>query len=211
MKRITLLTLSVLAAGVVGAAQPKADVAKGKEIANNLCASCHSVDGNSGIATYPRLAAQLPNYLERQVHDIKDGKRAWGQSVAMRVSPGVSTLTNDQIRDVAAYFATQAPKPGETNPKENAELGAQIYRGGLAAKKIPACMSCYGPNGAGMPGGGSAILAFPRLGGQHKAYVVEQMKAFQSGQRKNSIMADIANRMSEEELNAVGNFIQGLH
>ncbi len=211
MKRITLLTLSVLAAGVVGAAQPKADVAKGKEIANNLCASCHSVDGNSGIATYPRLAAQLPNYLERQVHDIKDGKRAWGQSVAMRVSPGVSTLTNDQIRDVAAYFATQAPKPGETNPKENAELGAQIYRGGLAAKKIPACMSCHGPNGAGMPGGGSAILAFPRLGGQHKAYVVEQMKAFQSGQRENSIMADIANRMSEEELNAVGNFIQGLH
>ena len=211
MKRITLLTLSVLAAGVVGAAQPKADVAKGKEIANNLCASCHSVDGNSGIATYPRLAAQLPNYLERPVHDIKDGKRAWGQSGAMRVSPGVSTLTNDQIRDVAAYFATQAPKPGETNPKENAELGAQIYRGGLAAKKIPACMSCHGPNGAGMPGGGSAILAFPRLGGQHKAYVVEQMKAFQSGQRKNSIMADIANRMSEEELNAVGNFIQGLH
>ncbi len=211
MKRITLLTLSVLAAGMVGAAQPKADVAKGKEIANNLCASCHSVDGNSGIATYPRLAAQLPNYLERQVHDIKDGKRAWGQSVAMRVSPGVSTLTNDQIRDVAAYFATQAPKPGETNPKENAELGAQIYRGGLAAKKIPACMSCHGPNGAGMPGGGSAILAFPRLGDQHKAYVVEQMKAFQSGQRENSIMADIANRMSEEELNAVGNFIQGLH
>ena len=211
MKRITLLTLSVLAAGMVGAAQPKADVAKGKEIANNLCASCHSVDGNSGIATYPRLAAQLPNYLERQVHDIKDGKRAWGQSVAMLVSPGVSTLTNDQIRDVAAYFATQAPKPGETNPKENAELGAQIYRGGLAAKKIPACMSCHGPNGAGMPGGGSAILAFPRLGGQHKAYVVEQMKAFQSGQRENSIMADIANRMSEEELNAVGNFIQGLH
>ena len=206
-----MLTLSVLAAGMVGAAQPKADVAKGKEIANNLCASCHSVDGNSGIATYPRLAAQLPNYLERQVHDIKDGKRAWGQSVAMRVSPGVSTLTNDQIRDVAAYFATQAPKPGETNPKENAELGAQIYRGGLAAKKIPACMSCHGPNGAGMPGGGSAILAFPRLGGQHKAYVVEQMKAFQSGQRENSIMADIANRMSEEELNAVGNFIQGLH
>ena len=211
MKRITLLTLSVLAAGVVGAAQPKADVAKGKEIANNLCASCHSVDGNSGIATYPRLAAQLPNYLERQVHDIKDGKRGWCQSFAMRVSPGVSTLTNDQIRDVAAYFATQAPKPGETNPKENAELGAQIYRGGLAAKKIPACMSCHGPNSAGMPGGGSAILAFPRLGGQHKAYVVEQMKAFQSGQRENSIMADIANRMSEEELNAVGNFIQGLH
>lgn len=211
MKRITLLTLSVLAAGVVGAAQPKADVAKGKEIANNLCASCHSVDGNSGIATYPRLAAQLPNYLERQVHDIKDGKRAWGQSVAMRVSPGVSTLTNDQIRDVAAYFATQAPKPGETNPKENAELGAKIFRGGIADKKVPACMSCHGPSGAGMPGGGADIIAYPRIGGQHKAYIVAQMQAYQSGQRENAMMQDIAKRMSAEELEAVGNFIQGLH
>ena len=211
MKRMTLLTLSVLAAGVVGAAQPKADVAKGKEIANNLCASCHNIDGNSGIASYPRLAAQLPNYIERQVHDIKDGKRAWGQAAAMRVSAGISTLTPEQIRDVSAYFASQAPKPGETNPKENPELGAKIYRGGIAEKRVPACMSCHGPNGAGMPGGGTAILAFPRLGGQHKGYIVEQMKAFQSGQRENRIMADIAKRMTEEEMNAVGNFIQVLH
>ncbi|MGN6976432.1 c-type cytochrome, partial [Neisseria sp. P0006.S006] len=88
---------------------------------------------------------------------------------------------------------------------------AKIYRGGLSAKKLPACMSCHGPSGAGIPGGGTEIQAYPRLGGQHKAYVVEQMKAYQSGQRKNAIMADIANRLSEEELNAVANFIQGLH
>lgn len=207
MKRFTLLALA-LAAGAVTAA-PKADVAKGKEIANNVCAACHAADGNSGIAMYPKVSAQHEAYIFQQTMDIKEGKRIHGSAAAMK--PLVMGLSEQDIRDVSAFYAKQQAKPGETNPKENAELGAQIYRGGLAAKKIPACMSCHGPNGAGMPGGGSAILAFPRLGGQHKAYVVEQMKAFQSGQRKNSIMADIANRMSEEELNAVGNFIQGLH
>lgn len=72
------------------------------------------------------------------------------------------------------------------------------------------CMSCHGPSGAGMPGGGSEIQAYPRLGGQHQAYIVEQMNAYKSGQRKNTIMEDIANRMSEEDLKAVANFIQGL-
>ena len=158
---------------------------------------------------YPRLAAQNADYIILETHLIKDGKRTTGAAGTMM--PLVQSLSDDDIRNVAAYFQKQQPKAGEANPKENPELGARIFRGGLADKKLPACMSCHGPNGAGMPGGGSAILAFPRLGGQHKAYVVEQMKAFQSGQRENSIMADIANRMSEEELNAVGNFIQGLH
>ncbi len=210
MKHLTLLALT-LAAGAVIAAEPKADIAKGKEIANTVCAACHAADGNSGVANYPRLAAQFPNYLMKQVHDIKDGKRMWAQSAAMRAAPGVSTLTDEQIRDVAAYFAAQYPKAGETNPKENAVLGAKIYRAGLADKKIPACMSCHGPSGAGMPGGGSGILAYPRVGGQHKEYVVGQLKAYQSGQRQNAIMEDIAKRLSESDMNAVGNFIQGLH
>ena len=78
-------------------------------------------------------------------------------------------------------------------------------------KKVPACMSCHGPSGAGIPGGGTEIGAYPRLGGQHMSYVVDQMKAYKSGQRKNAIMEDIAKRLTEEELNAVSNFIQGLH
>ncbi|KPN71121.1 cytochrome c [Neisseria sp. 83E34] len=209
MKRITLLALSVLACGVTAA--PKADVAKGKEIAATLCSSCHATDGNSGIATYPRLAAQMPNYIEKHARDIRDGKRTWGNAEQMRVSPGISTLTDEQIRDVAAFFATQYPKAGEVHPKENPELGAKLFRGGLAEKGIPACMSCHGPNGAGMPAGGTDTLAFPRIGGQHKEYVVEQLKAYQSGVRKNAMMEDIAKRLSAEEMNAVGNFIQGLH
>ena len=112
---------------------------------------------------------------------------------------------------MSAFYAKQFPKAGEANPKDNFELGARIFRGGLADKKVPACMACHGPNGAGMPGGGTDIVAYPRLGGQHQAYIVEQLKAYQSGQRANAIMADVAQRMSDEDMKAVANFIQGLH
>ena len=207
MKRLTLLAL-VLAAGAVSAA-PKADDEKGKQVATTICAACHAADGNSGIATYPKLAGQAAAYTYGQTMAIKDGTRTHGAAGVMK--PMVMNLSEQDIRDAAAYYAKQQGKPGEANPKENPELGAKIYRGGLSAKKLPACMSCHGPSGAGIPGGGTEIQAYPRLGGQHKAYVVEQMKAYQSGQRKNAIMADIANRLSEEELNAVANFIQGLH
>ncbi|MCP1659226.1 c-type cytochrome [Neisseria perflava] len=206
MKRLTLLALAV-AAGAVTAA-PKADVNKGKEIATNICAACHAVDGNSGIAMYPKLSAQHTAYIYRQTADIKDGKRTTGAAASMR--PMVMNLSEQDMRDVAAYYAKQQPKAGEANPKENPELGAKIYRGGIADKKIPACMSCHGPSGAGIPGGGTDIVAYPRLGGQHKAYIVEQLNAYKSGQRTNTIMADIANRMSNDEVNAVANFIQGL-
>ena len=206
MKRMTLLALA-LVAGVVSAA-PKVDLAKGKEIATTICAACHAADGNSGIAMYPKVAGQHAAYIYRQTMDIKEGKRL-GAAVAMK--PMIESLSEQDIRDVSAFYAKQYGKPGEANPKENPELGAKIYRGGLADKKVAACMACHGPSGAGMPGGGTDIVAYPRLAGQHKAYIVEQMKAYRSGQRQNAIMADIANRMSEEEINAVANFIQGLH
>ncbi|MDO1509914.1 MULTISPECIES: cytochrome c [unclassified Neisseria] len=207
MKHFTLLAFA-LAAGTVMAA-PKADIAKGKEIATTICAACHAADGNSGIAMYPKLSAQHASYIFTQTKEIKEGKRTTGASAVMM--PLVANLSEQDILNVAAYYAKQFPKEGEANPKEDFELGAKIFRGGLADKKVPACMSCHGPNGAGMPGGGTDIVAYPRLGGQHKAYIVDQMKAYKSGQRKNSIMQDIAGRMTDTEMNAVGNFIQGLH
>ena len=188
MKRLTLAAL-VLAAGAAVAA-PKADIAKGKEVATTICAACHAADGNSGIAAYPKLAAQHTGYIYRQTLDIKEGKRTHGSAAVMK--PMVMNLSEQDILNVPV-------------------LGGKIYRGGLVDKKIPACMSCHGPSGAGIPGGGTEIVAYPRLGGQHMAYVVDQMKAYKTGQRKNAIMEDIAKRMTEEELNSVANFIQGLH
>ncbi|HGM1036582.1 TPA: cytochrome c [Neisseria gonorrhoeae] len=206
MRRLTLLAF-VLAAGAVSAS-PKADVEKGKQVAATVCAACHAADGNSGIAMYPRLAAQHTAYIYHQTIGIRDGKRTHGSAAVMK--PVVMNLSDQDILNVSAFYAKQQPKSGEANPKENPELGAKIYRGGLSDKKVPACMSCHGPSGAGMPGGGSEIQAYPRLGGQHQAYIVEQMNAYKFGQRKNTIMEDIANRMSEEDLKAVANFIQGL-
>lgn len=208
MKRFTLLAVA-LAAGAAMAAQPKANIEKGKEIATNICAACHAIDGNSGIAAYPKLSAQFADYIAKQTQDIKDSKRTTGAAASMMAQ--IQGLSEQDILDVAAYYHKQYPKPGETNPKENPELGAHIFRGGLADKKVPACMSCHGPNGAGIPGGGTEVLAYPRLGGQHKAYIIEQLKAYQNGQRKNATMADIAKRLSAEEMDAVANFIQGLH
>ena len=211
MKRFALLTLA-LASSAAFAAAPKADIAKGKEIATSVCASCHAADGNSGISMYPKLSAQHAGYIFQQTKEIKEGKRTTGASAAMM--PMVLGLSDQDIADVSAYFSQQFPKQGETNPKQNPELGAQIFRGGLKATNLPACMSCHGPNGAGIHAGSTVKdgnIAYPRLGGQHQAYIVEQLKAYQSGQRANPVMVDIAKRMTEEEMNAVGNFIQGLH
>lgn len=209
MKRFTLLALAAVAAGSAFAAELKGDVAKGKEIATNICAACHAADGNSGVAMYPKLSSQFSNYIFHQTKDIKEGKRTTGAAASM--VPLVMGLSDQDIADVAAFYAKQFPKAGETNPKENPELGAKIFRGGLADKKVPACMSCHGPNGAGMPGGGADVVAYPRLGGQHAAYIIAQMNAYKSGQRTHSVMSDIAQRMSDEDVKAVANFIQGLH
>lgn len=207
MKRMTLLATLALSGWVIAA---PADLAKGKQIAENVCAACHAADGNSGIAMYPKLAAQDARYIELETLAIKKGERTTGSSAAM--APMVQNLSDEDIRNVSAYYAQQQPKAGEANPKENPKLGEAIYRTGLPSKGIPACMSCHGPAGAGMPAGGTAVNAYPRVGGQHAAYVADQLKAYASGARKspNNMMEDIAGRMSEAEIKAVGNFIQGL-
>ncbi|MDO4878661.1 MAG: c-type cytochrome [Neisseria sp.] len=209
MKHSTLLSLMLAAS--FAAAAPQADLAKGKQIAKTVCAACHAEDGNSGIAMYPKVAAQHTAYIFKETVAIKEGKRTTGAAAAMR--PMVMNMSEQDIANVAAYYAKQMPKSGEANPNEDLKLGAQIYRGGLADKKLPACMSCHSPNGAGMPAGGTDISAYPRLGGQHKDYVITQLKAYASGQRTspNGMMEDVAKRMSEDDMKAVANFIQGLH
>ena len=211
MKHTTLVGLLLVVSGFTSATPPAADAANGKRVVDTVCAACHGADGNTNIATYPRLSAQHPAYIIQQTLAIKNGGRNTGAAVTMR--PLVQNLSDKDISDAAAYLSRQIPKSGEANPKENPELGARIFRGGLPAKGLPACMSCHGPGGAGIPGNQTqkdGAVAYPRLAGQHKSYVVNQLRAYQSGQRGNAIMGDIAKRMSDEEMDAVGNFIQGL-
>lgn len=210
MKRLNAFTFLLLTG--ISFAAPTPDLAKGKHIADTICAACHGADGNTNSSTYPRLAGQMSAYIIKQTHEIKSGSRTTG-TVAKEMAPLIQNLSDDDIRNVAAYFSKQSPKSGESNPKIDPALGQKIFRGGLAEKKVPACMSCHGANGNGMPASGTNVNAFPRIGGQQAPYVVEQLKAYASGERKspNGMMETIAKRLSEDDMKAVGNFIQGLH
>jgi cytochrome c553 len=195
--------IAVLAAGMLASAGANAagDAAKGAEIATVVCAACHGPDGNSVITANPKLAGQHPEYLAKQLNEFKSGKRA---NAVM--GPMSATLaTAEDVLNVAAYFAAQAPKGGAAKSNGNGSDGERIYKGGILAKGVPACASCHSPNGAGIP------AQYPRLAGQHAEYTVSQLKAFHDGTRRNNVpMAQIAARLSDAEMNAVADYAAGL-
>jgi cytochrome c553 len=131
---------------------------------------------------------------------FKDGSR---QNAIMQGQ--VATLSEQDMRDLAAYYAEQGVQIGAADP-EAITLGERLYRGGNADKGIPACMGCHGPTGAGNP-----AAVYPALSGQHAQYTVNQLKAYAEGQREQVMMTDIASRLSKKEMEDVASYIQGLH
>ena len=184
---------STLAAGSKEAGQSKAAT----------CSACHGMDGNSVNPEWPNLAAQHASYILRQLKNFHSGQR---QNVLM--SPMGAMLGDQDMEDVAAYFSSQALHPtGETEPSK-LKLGQRVYRGGNVAAKVAACTGCHGPDGAGNPG-----AAYPRIGGQHATYVAVQLRAYKSGARAtdpNQMMRNIAGLLSEEEIDAVASYVQGM-
>ncbi len=208
MKRIMALA-AMLAAAAAAAAEPpfKGDAAKAQPMVNQVCAACHAADGNSQIAVNPKLAGQIPEYLHKQLTNFKPaaGKKAERDNPVM--AGMVAGLSPEDMRNLAAYFAGQAAKPGAAKSKDLVALGQKIYRGGIASKGVAACASCHGPNGAGMP------AQYPRLSGQHAEYVEVQLKAFRSGERANdpgSMMRGVAEKLSDREIQGVSDYIAGL-
>jgi cytochrome c553 len=194
--------------GQAGAAEPKgppADPAKGQQIASQVCAACHAADGNSTIATNPRLAGQTAEYLVKQLTDLaKPAGDKTGRENAVMSALAMSLSDTDR-RNVAAWFSTQVPKASMARDKEAAELGQRIYRTGIPEKAVPACAGCHGPIGAGLP------VMYPRIGGQFSEYLVAQLKAFREGTRRNNLpMQQIAFRLSDPEMNAVADYAAGL-
>lgn len=182
------------------------DLAKGSAISTAVCAACHNADGNSAIAANPKLAGQHPEYLVKQLMNFKpaDGKPALRSNAIMA---GFSAqLSDDDMRNLAAYYAKQTPKLGVAKAsKEQLALGERIYRGGLSEKGLPACAGCHSPNGAGIP------AQYPRLSGQWAEYTNAQLLAFREGGRKNSLqMTQIASKMTDKEMKAVADYIAGL-
>jgi cytochrome c553 len=181
------------------------DAAKGQQIVSQVCGSCHGPDGNGTSPTYPKLAAQHPEYLIKQLHNF----RAEGGKPAQRANAVMlafaTQLSDDDVRNVAAYFSGQKLKPAAAKNKDTVALGQKIYRGGIAEKGVPACAACHGPSGAGIP------AQYPRLAGQYADYTEAQLVAFRQGARGNSVqMMQIAARLSDAEMKAVADYVAGL-
>ncbi|MFT3801326.1 MAG: c-type cytochrome [Burkholderiaceae bacterium] len=205
--RVTALAAGLLvAAGAhAQAAAGKADPAKAQKVVDEVCTACHGADGNSSAPANPKLAAQHVDYLRKQLHDFKgqDGKPAARPSPVMA---GIVTVLSDaDIANVAAYYSAQKLKPSAARNKDTVELGQRIYRGGIAAKGVPACSGCHSPNGAGMP------AQYPHLAGQYADYTQDQLIQFRAGKRQNSPqMVEIAARLSDLEIQALADYIAGL-
>jgi cytochrome c553 len=200
---IALATVALSLSGLAHGAETKAakpDLAAGEAKATTVCAACHVADGSRGMPTYPILQGQHPEYLVKQLTEFKEGKRknAIMNGMAAPLSP-------EDMRNVAAFYASKKAKDGTAKNPELVALGEKIYRGGIAKKGVPACAACHSPNGAGLP------VQYPRLAGQHSDYIKAQLTAFRQGERNNSAqMSTISANLSDKEIDALSDYIAGL-
>ncbi len=190
--------LTAQAAEPVKVAKP--DVAKGEASYTAVCAACHGADGNSGSPANPKLAQQHPDYIVKQLQEFKSGKRANAIMSGM-----VAALSEDDMKNIAAYVGSKKSQSNFAKDKDLVVLGERIYRGGIADRQVPACSGCHAPNGAGIP------AQYPRLSGQHADYTAAQLTAFRDGVRKNSAqMTGVSAKMNDREIKAVSDYIAGL-
>jgi cytochrome c553 len=198
----SLLCTAALAALTISAqAQSiKPDTAKGAALFGQMCVACHAADGNSTTPANPKLAQQHPEYLIKQLKEYKSGKRA--NAIMSGFAGG---LSDEDMRNVAYWLASQKASTGAATDADLVRLGERIYRGGIPDRQIAACAGCHSPNGAGIP------AQYPRLSGQHADYTAEQLRQFRSGTRKNNAqMTGVAAKMNDREILAVSEFIAGL-
>jgi cytochrome c553 len=191
--------------------------AKAGQTKAGACAACHGIDGNSSDPQYPRLAGQHERYIYRQLKLFKSGERVTPIMMGM-----AAPLSEQDMRDIGAYFATQKGQAGvaddtviKTGPnadKKFYQVGEKLWRAGRPAEGVPACMACHGPTGRGNPG-----PAYPSLGGQHAPYTVAKLQFFRGGEsygkdtNANVIMAQVAKSLSDEDIQSLATYIEGLH
>lgn len=202
MKTMLSLALLLGLSGWLSAAMAEGSVSAGQAKAAR-CASCHGVDGNSPSPVFPKLAGQIPEYLVKQMRDFQTGARK--DDV---MAPQVAGLSEQDLLDLAAYYASQKITIGSATVDDvTLKLGERLYRGGNAKFGVSACMSCHGPSGHGIP------PRYPRVSGQHAAYTAKQMRLFKDSKRTNDgdVMTRIAFRMSDKEIQAVSEYMAGLH
>lgn len=215
MKKLIVLAASLLLSSTIVYAEGDAKAGQTKAAS---CAGCHGVDGNNG-GGFPKLAGQNAKYLFKQMKDIqagaKDANAAGARSVPAMAGM-VDNLSDQDLHDIAAYFASQKIQVSQAN-KDLVELGQKIYRAGDQSKGLAACTACHSPTGQG-----NAAAGFPAVGGQHADYTEAQLRAFRAAGREdttgnkrandpNSMMRAVAAKLSDKEIQAVSSYISGLH
>lgn len=203
-KSLVSMLLALGLCGLAHAAEPVAGDAAAGQAKTAVCGACHGPDGNSPAPNFPKIAGQGERYLLKQLHEIKDGKR-----VVLEMTGLLNNLTDQDLADIAAYYAGQKGNVGAADPNLVAR-GEALFRGGNLEQGLAACTGCHSPNGAG-----NGQAGFPRLGGQHADYIKKQLTAFREGDRTNDgdtmVMRSIAAKLSNKDIDALAQYIQGLH
>ena len=206
---ITVSIATALAGGAVqaseghqAAAPQVGDPTAGEAKANVICIACHGPQGNSIVPMWPKLAGQHPEYIKKQLMDFKAGNR-----VNEQMTPMAMPLTDQEVLDLAAYYAAQPKAPGTADPAL-ATAGEALYRWGNPETGVPACSGCHGPAGQGQ-----SLAKFPRVSAQHADYTKLTLEHFRGATRANDpngMMRGAAARLSDQEIAAVAQYIQGL-
>lgn len=201
MKKVLLIVCCLVSSSLFAG---DAELGKAKSA---VCATCHGVDGNSVNPVWPKLAGQHADFTERQLKLFKSGERNDPVMAGM-----VAGLTDADMKNLGAYYASMKSSTGSAD-ESLIELGKAVYQGGSKDLSIPACMACHGASGKGIPFSG-----YPALAGQHAAYIETRLKAYRAGERvadsddvNGNVMADVAKYLSDEEIKAVANYLQGLY
>ena len=203
MKHLAAAALLLLGTGAGAYAQESAAPAAPPK-PWDTCVSCHGADGNSVNPIWPKLAGQGADYIAKQIHDFKAGRRADPLMSGMAMA-----VPDDKVADVAAFFAGQAAQPAAPVKPELVDQGKKLYEAGDPAKGVTACAACHGPNGNGNP-----PAKFPALHSQHAAYTIKQLQMFRDGSRANDpneMMRDVASKLSEAEIEALAMYLATLH
>ena len=226
MKQLFSTAVITLGLALAQGALASGDAAAGAAKAA-VCGACHAADGNSPVPSFPKLAGLGERYLLKQMHDIRDwdletdpAKKATTGREVLEMTGQLAALSEQDLADIAAYFASQTTQLSgakEAEVRVNAginvnalELGERVFRAGNLATGVPACTGCHAPDAKG-----NSAAGYPRLSGQHPEYIAKQLRAFRAGERTNDgdqmVMRTVADRLSDAEIEAVSNFIAGLH
>lgn len=212
---VSMFSVAVLALAFPAAASEggkpavyQGNAAKGQEIATTVCVACHGADGNSPSSANPKIAGQHAAYLFKQMKNFKADAEGKSERVNAIMNGMIAPYTEEQMKDLAAYFSAQKQNGGEMKSRDTLTLGQKLWRAGDASKGLPACAACHGPTGSGLP------AQYPRVAGQFAEYTEAQLKAFRVSERANDpnrMMQMVAVKMTDAEIRAVADYLAGLH